>query len=637
MALPLLLILMTSTTFFSPWITTITAQRPIRLASVSLLSKAVVHSRAAVSSSASSSRRQHRCHHQQLQLVRITPVSLHGQSPATKSFAFTYYLSTDNSHHYRKTIRRLPSMPRHYSNEGGNGDSDAAAAPAAMLASPSLHPSSASSTSPPPITPYISSRTYATLDPCVILMKQLISKHAHKWERSDDETLNNDNHRGIYSLAQGVVYWPPPTSAYEALMQAAQENLKMSDSKDGGTTSIDGTDMSDGRLIHTYCPDEGYPPLLSALQRKLQQENGLSNPHVIVTSGANQAYVNCVLTLLDERPCVNNDDIHVTSEERSSRSKSNLCIDKCVVFEPYYFNHVMAIQSVRGGRGCGGMAMAADQNITQYSSTSSSSCNEEKNMMVEGLLVGPTIRGVPDLKWLRSKLDAYQYNYHDDTTNTTTTKNAIRMVTLVNPGNPTGISLPHQFLKDIVQLTKEYGVWLIMDNTYEHFDIDGENRLPPLLNGDDNDTQENPPQPDFPCFDEEHVINIFSFSKGYAMAGFRVGYIALSSKNGSNSGGNGAGAGTVAYNEMLKVQDTIAICASRISQMAAVGALQAGREWVYERVKTLDIGRAAIKKAMSSLEDVVGGNGAMYIMGKLPSGVDDRVSESKHFDREREQ
>lgn len=109
------------------------------------------------------------------------------------------------------------------------------------------------------------------------------------------------------------------------------------------------------------------------------------------------------------------------------------------------------------------------------------------------------------------------------------------------------------------------------------------------------------------------------------LRGFRVGYVALSSRKGSNGGD---GAGTVAYNEMLKVQDTIAICASRISQMVALGALQAGREWVYERVTTLDVGRAAIRNAMSPLEDIIGGNGAMYIMGKLPDGVDDQVSEA---------
>lgn len=433
-------------------------------------------------------------------------------------------------------------------------------------------------------------------------MKQLISQHAHKWAKKGDYDESNKQEHDIYSLAQGVVYWRPPSSAYEALSRAIHENMNGDCDRDDDGRGGGGD--GDGRLIHTYCPDEGYPPLLSALKHKLQKENGLSNPHVMVTSGANQAYVNCVLTLLDEKSIDDEDD------DDCDGGGGNIS-DKCVVFQPYYFNHVMAVQSIRGGRGCDGTA-AADY------SKSSSSCDDTA---VEGLLVGPTIRGVPDLKWLRSILEKYKYNNKMNEA-----KNAIKMVTLVNPGNPTGISLPYRFLEEIVQLTKEYGVWLIMDNTYEHFDVSKKNTFPPMdMDGinDDDITQKDKKQqqqPDFPCFDEEHVINIFSFSKGYAMAGFRVGYIALSSKNGND------GSGTKAYMEMLKVQDTIAICASRISQMAALGALQAGRDWVYERVTTLDIGRTAIMKAMSSLEDVIGGDGAMYIMGKLPDGVDDWVS-----------
>jgi aspartate/methionine/tyrosine aminotransferase len=168
-------------------------------------------------------------------------------------------------------------------------------------------------------------------------------------------------------------------------------------------------------------------------------------------------------------------------------------------------------------------------------------------------------------------------------------------------------------------------VWLVVDNTYEHFDVEGRNRLPDGSGGDHD--RRGRSWPDFPCFDEEHVINIFSFSKGYAMAGFRVGYVALSSKNGNDNNDGNGGRGTRAYEEMLKVQDTIAICTSRISQMAALGAMRSGRDWVYDRVRTLDAGRAAILGAMSSLEDVIGGNGAMYVMGKLPDGVDDQVSE----------
>ena len=245
-------------------------------------------------------------------------------------------------------------------------------------------------------------------------MKQIISQHASKWENNPD---------GIYSLAQGVVYWRPPSTMYQALADAANSNL---DSNENSTTGfgMDGATGNDGRVIHTYCPDEGYPPLLDALKTKLEKENGLQNPHCMVTSGANQAFMNCVLTLLDEDDEMGN-------------------ISKCVVFEPYYFNHVMAIQMTRGG-------------------TNSNTSEEIDAEAVKGLLFGPTSNGVPDLQWLRSQLEKYRYESGG---------NSIRMVALVNPGNPTGVALTYSFLEEIKDLTKEFGVWLVMDNTYEHVSI----------------------------------------------------------------------------------------------------------------------------------------------------------------------
>jgi aspartate/methionine/tyrosine aminotransferase len=257
-----------------------------------------------------------------------------------------------------------------------------------------------------------SRRNIQTLDPCVILMKQIISQHASKWQNDPD---------GIYSLAQGVVYWRPPPTMYRALANAANNNLDSTDN--ASRFGMDGATGDDGRVIHTYCPDEGYPPLLDALKDKLQRENGLQNPHVMVTSGANQAFMNCVLTLLDEKDEMGN-------------------ISKCVVFEPYYFNHVMAIQMVRGG---------------ESSKTTLADGIDAKS--VQGLLVGPTNNGVPDLHWLRLQLEKYRYGSGG---------NAVRMVALVNPGNPTGVALSYSYLEEIKELTKEFGVWLVMDNTYEH-------------------------------------------------------------------------------------------------------------------------------------------------------------------------
>jgi aspartate/methionine/tyrosine aminotransferase len=263
-------------------------------------------------------------------------------------------------------------------------------------------------------------------------MKQLIAEYAHLWKDRD----------GVYSLAQGVVYWEPPSTVNQAIAEAMQN--------------------PDDYQLHTYCPDEGLPELREALLEKLSKQNGLSNHNVMVTSGANQAYVNCVLTLLSEE-------------------------DRSVVFQPYYFNHVMAIQMTRGNN-----ALVIG------------SCSDQ---------------GIPDVDWLEQALEADR---------------RIRMVTIVNPGNPTGVSLERNVLQTIVDLCGRLGVWLVLDCTYEHFDHTG-------ANGNSHS---------FPGFSDGHVIHIFSFSKGHALAGYRCGYVVLS-REGT--------LGQDAYEQMLKVRSNVMV------------------------------------------------------------------------------
>ena len=45
----------------------------------------------------------------------------------------------------------------------------------------------------------------------------------------------------------------------------------------------------------------------------------------------------------------------------------------------------------------------------------------------------------------------------------------LKLVTLVNPGNPTGVMIPRSTLLEASALCAQYGAWLLMDNTYEHF------------------------------------------------------------------------------------------------------------------------------------------------------------------------
>ena len=56
--------------------------------------------------------------------------------------------------------------------------------------------------------PGVSRKIQTTLDPCVVLMKDLIGRYAEKWK-----------HKGIYSLAQGIVYWNPPETCNGALIK----------------------------------------------------------------------------------------------------------------------------------------------------------------------------------------------------------------------------------------------------------------------------------------------------------------------------------------------------------------------------------------------------------------------------------
>jgi aspartate/methionine/tyrosine aminotransferase len=329
-----------------------------------------------------------------------------------------------------------------------------------------------------------SAKVQETLDPCVVLMKQMIAQYEPDWKERG----------GIFSLAQGVVYWEPPNTVTTSLQEAVLTNT-----------------------LHLYGPDEGLPELLEAIESKLATENDLSNHRVMVTAGANQAFMNCILTLLGDG-------------------------DECVFFRPYYFNHIMATQLAVGDAG-----------------VKLGECNYE---------------GVPDLGWLETELSSNP---------------SIKAVTLTNPGNPTGVNLEREVLQRLVDLCKLHNKWLILDCTYEHFQ---HNR--------DDATK-------FSCFEDPHVIHIFSFSKGFALAGYRCGYVVVSKESNEM------------YEQMRKVQDTIPICTSRFSQHAALGALSAGRGWVNAKVETLSAGRAAIVDALSPLEQVMGGSGAMYVMGKLPT------------------
>ncbi|KAF2948719.1 hypothetical protein DAI22_01g055100 [Oryza sativa Japonica Group] len=167
-----------------------------------------------------------------------------------------------------------------------------------------------------------------------------------------------------------------------------------------------------------------------------------------------------------------------------------------------------------------------------------------------------------------------------------------KLVSVVNPGNPSGAFIPKPMLERISELCRNAGAWLVVDNTYEYFMYDGMEHY---------------------CLEGNHIVNLFSFSKAYGMMGWRVGYIAHPNE------ADGLHA------QLLKVQDNIPICASIIGQRLALYALEAGPEWIRERVRDLVKNRELLMEAMSPLgkDSVKGGEGAIYLWAKLPEKCSD--------------
>src|SRR3989339_902106 len=120
-----------------------------------------------------------------------------------------------------------------------------------------------------------------------------------------------------------------------------------------------------------------------------------------------------------------------------------------------------------------------------------------------------------------------------------------RAILFCNPNNPTGTVLGKQQLLAIGELAKQHKFFILADEVYKDF----------LYND----------EPFFSLAQEpglrQWVIRFFSFSKSYAMTGWRVGYLHSDEKNTA---------------EILKVHDSLVTCAPVISQYAAMGALEMG-------------------------------------------------------------
>ena len=148
-----------------------------------------------------------------------------------------------------------------------------------------------------------------------------------------------------------------------------------------------------------------------------------------------------------------------------------------------------------------------------------------------------------------------------------------RLITLVSPGNPTGVTIPKKIIHQFAELARHNDIALVIDETYRSF----------------RDEQ----TPAHELFSDpswrDHVISLHSFSKDFAIPGYRCGAVI---------GGNAT------ITEALKVLDCLAISAPRIGQEAALAGLRHAQQWRIEqaaRIKNLEL------QFLDSMKDQPGG------------------------------
>ncbi len=145
-----------------------------------------------------------------------------------------------------------------------------------------------------------------------------------------------------------------------------------------------------------------------------------------------------------------------------------------------------------------------------------------------------------------------------------------KLIIINSPSNPTGGVLDWEDLLEIAELVKKHKIFIISDEPYEHLVYDGfKQRSLASIPGI-----------------EDYVLTINSFSKTFAMTGFRVGYICANETIMSN---------------LIKLHENMIASIPEPMQLAAVEAIYNGKSDVDEMVKYYDRNRHLIVDGLNEI------------------------------------
>ncbi|MGH7763332.1 MAG: pyridoxal phosphate-dependent aminotransferase [Candidatus Dormibacteraceae bacterium] len=168
-----------------------------------------------------------------------------------------------------------------------------------------------------------------------------------------------------------------------------------------------------------------------------------------------------------------------------------------------------------------------------------------------------------------------------------------KLLVINSPCNPTGAVFPRGLMEQIVELSVRHNVYLLSDECYDEIVLEGEHSSPASF-----------------CTDGR-VISAFTFSKTYAMTGWRVGYVV---------------ANDALSDSITKVLESNSSCLPAVCQKAAEAALDGPREPLREMVNAYRDRRDLCVGLLEEAEMLISRpHGAFYIMADIGrSGLDSR-------------
>lgn len=145
-----------------------------------------------------------------------------------------------------------------------------------------------------------------------------------------------------------------------------------------------------------------------------------------------------------------------------------------------------------------------------------------------------------------------------------------RAIALVTPNNPGGVEYPPETLRAFLDLCRENGLALIVDETYRDFHA-----------------SDGPPHGLFadPGWDDT-LIHLYSFSKAYRLTGHRVGAILAAPRR---------------LAQVEKFLDTVTICAPQLGQHAALWGMENLGDWLADERREILSRRRAMVTGLNRL------------------------------------